>query len=884
MLELKNIVKVYGEGTALPVKALRGVSVGFSSAEFCSILGQSGCGKTTLLNIIGGLDRYTEGDLLIDGVSTKQYTDRDWDAYRNHSVGFIFQSYNLIPHQTVIKNVELALTLSGVDKETRRERAKKALERVGLTDQINKLPNQLSGGQMQRVAIARAIVNDPEIILADEPTGALDSETSVQIMEILKELSADRLVIMVTHNAELAHKYSTRIVTLSDGLIIGDEPNTPEDKTAPAAQTEKQKEKVKNGKKPSMSLLTAFSLSLNNLFTKKGRTFLTAFAGSIGIIGIALILSLSAGFNTYIDNIQRDTLSSYPITIAQRSFDTTSVFATFMGNAERKGEEFPTGDKVTSQDTIENMLTSFIGSIDTNDLKTFKTFLDEHSSDPAISAIQYSYGLDLGLYRKIGDEYRQLNPVVLPDPEDIFVKNDMFEMYYNNFKTIMNNQGIMSEMINNPELLNSQYDVLKGNWPQKADEAVLVVDSYNQISDLELYMLGIMNDADLAYVFQRLMLDMMPSTKNLSDEEKEQRVRENLAEKGYTQLGRSDKEYTFEQLMQLEYNVTLPYENYVKSGTVKTVYKEDGTETEFPLWREMTEEETAEYLAANDKSVLEGGTKIKISGIVRLKEGVAAGSLSSKLCYSKKLTDLLVKKVNESEIAVQHLRQDGWMDDNKWSVLEKYASPWQDVSGEVYEGITSLLGIVDGETPTSIAIYPVSFEAKDKVVAMIEEYNETHGESQQIKYTDNIGLLLSSITTIINAVTYVLIAFVSISLIVSSIMISVITHISVLERTKEIGVLRSIGASKRDVSRVFNAETAIIGFVAGVLGIIITMLLNIPISLVIESLAGLKNISALPVWGGVSLIIISTLLTVIAGLIPARKASKQDPVVALRSE
>ena len=898
MLQLKNIVKIYGEGTAMPVKALKGVSLEFGEAEFVSVLGQSGCGKTTMLNIIGGLDRYTEGDLVIDGVSTKDYTDRDWDAYRNHSVGFIFQSYNLIPHQTVIKNVELALTLSGIDKETRKERAMEALKLVGLEEQVNKLPNQLSGGQMQRVAIARAIVNDPEIILADEPTGALDSETSVQVMEILKDLSRDRLVVMVTHNSELAEKYSTRIVTLSDGLIVGDTQNSSEKAVKRNAEKEEaapRKKKDKNAKKPSMSLLTAFSLSLNNLFTKKGRTILTAFAGSIGIIGIALILSLSAGFNAYIDNIQRDTLSNYPVSITTTSYDYTTAIANLFGNAERKEENYPKTQTVTSQDTIENLVTGFFGSLGTNDLKSFKKYLDGHRNDEAISAIQYSYNMGLKLYHDDGNVLRRLSPVELPDAELVFPSGgNVFRNYYNEFGRLMNQQGVISEMIDNQSLLEKQYDVLKGGWPKSADEMVLVIDSYNQLSDMNLYMLGLMNDSDIAYVFQKIMLDLSDDTKDLSDEEKDNIIRQNLTAMGLTQTIRSKKTYSFDELMALEYDILIPTETYKKTGEIKTVFAANGEdEVEFPIWTAMEKDEIVSYIkkADNDKPITLGGTKLKISGIVRLKETATSGSLTTPLCYTPKLTKLLMEKSGNAEIVRQHQNQN-YYDGTVYSVLNEYIPvdadtndrKWGPIDESTYDTITSTLGIIDPETPRAIYIYPASFEAKDKIVKLIDDYNATHRDIEKIKYTDYIGLMMSSITTIINAVTYVLIAFVSISLIVSSIMISVITHISVLERTKEIGVLRSIGASKRDISHVFNAETAIIGFTSGILGIILTLLLDIPISIVIHELAGLANIATLPVWGGVALVVISVLLTVVAGLIPARKASKQDPVVALRSE
>ena len=881
MLELKNIVKIYGEGTALPVKALKGVSLQFKKSEFVSVLGQSGCGKTTMLNIIGGLDRYTEGDLIIDGVSTKDYTDRDWDAYRNHSIGFIFQSYNLIPHQTVRGNVELALTLSGIDKQTRRERAAKALELVGLKDQMDKLPNQLSGGQMQRVAIARAIVNDPEIILADEPTGALDSETSVQVMEILKNLSKDRLVIMVTHNAELAKQYSTRIVTLSDGLIVDDT------EKGEGLKEQPKREKPSKVKKPSMSIFTAFALSLRNLLTKKGRTILTAFAGSIGIIGIALILSLSAGFNTYIQNVQRDTLSNYPVTISTETVDYTAMLLGLLGDGSaNKGEEFPTEEEITSRDMIENLLYSFKSlSFGRNDLKAFKSYIEQRKNPSIISAIQYTYNLNTQVYGKRDGKIRRVSPVSLPPASTLLPNsNAAFEYIYTSFGDYMNRQGVVSEMIDNTALLQSQYEVLKGSWPNKADEMVLVVNNYNQISDMVLYMLGLMNDSDIAYVFQRLLL-VLPGNlggeglneADYTEEQLDQMVQERLAEQGYEQTGRSSKTYSFDQLLSMEYYMTLPSDGFYKTG--------ETAGEDFPLWALMEEQAMLDYIAQKDYPITNGGMKLKISGIVRLKQGVTSGSLSTSLCYTHALTQLLIDKANNSEISLQHINQDRSMltQDEYRNVLGTGF-----LTKVEYDALTATLGIIDESTPASIAIYPTSFEAKDAVVKLIDDYNNSpevqEDTSKQIKYDDYIGLMMSSITEIINAVTYVLIAFVSISLIVSSIMISVITHISVLERTKEIGVLRSIGASKRDISRVFNAETAIIGFTAGILGIVVTLVLNIPISLVIENVSGLKNIATLPVWGGIILVAISTFLTILAGLIPASKASKQDPVIALRSE
>ena len=900
LLELNNIVKIYGADTPLPVKALKGVSLSFRKNEFVAILGQSGCGKTTMLNIIGGLDNYSDGDLIIEGVSTKNYTDRDWDSYRNHSIGFVFQSYNLIPHQTVIKNVELALTLSGVDKETRREKAYKALELVGLKDHVNKLPNQLSGGQMQRVAIARAIVNDPEIILADEPTGALDSETSVQIMDLLKELAKTKLVIMVTHNGELAKEYATRIVTLSDGQLTGDSmPITEEENNASATRQKTEK----NAKKPSMSLLTAFSLSLNNLVTKKARTILTSIAGSIGIIGIALILSLSAGFNAYINTVQRDTLSNYPITITSTTVDYTSFLGTFMGmNEHDEGlEKFTDEEVVSRQDVIADMLENVIGSIGTNDLVSFKKYLDEQTDlNDYVSAVSYTYNLRLQIYRNNGTNYQKVLPMALPTidkvvpPAQLNGNLKFLTEYYKNFGMMIESPVGISQMIDNQKLLSEQYDVLKGHWPENANEVILVVDEYNQISDLNLYKIGLLGDYDVAYIFQKMIFDIMDkdptnTAPKLTEEQKDQAIRATLAQMGYTQDGRTNPNYTFDDLLNLEYNIILPSQTYEIVDETKVV-----NDKPFPVWGKCSQEKINELLAepSSDKFVTEGGTKVKVSGIVRLKEGSATGSLTSSICYTKALTDLMIAKNFEQPIVKQEIEQENNLD--KFPVLKEtlYDAEkqeqldWQIITNDKYEAEKSRLGIVYKDKPASIAIYPISFEAKDKVTALIDSYNEKNkgDDTKQIKYTDTVGLMMSSITQIINAITYVLIAFVSISLIVSSIMISVITHISVIERTKEIGVLRSIGASKKDISRVFNAETAIIGLAAGLTGIIVTLILVIPINIIINSLAGLQNVAALPVWGGIALVLISVLLTVLAGLIPARKASKKDPVIALRSE
>ena len=893
MLDLIGITKDYASGENV-VKALKGVSVNFRRSEFVSILGPSGCGKTTLLNIIGGLDRYTQGDIVIDGISTKNYKDADWDSYRNHSIGFVFQSYNLIPHQTVAKNVELALTLSGVSKEERRERARAALEKVGLADQVDKKPNQLSGGQMQRVAIARAIVNDPEIILADEPTGALDSETSVQVMDLLQELAATRLVIMVTHNGELAQRYSTRIISLSDGLVVNDtkpfdgkdEPIKAEaenandglyvDKPPETGNAGDKGGKAKKQKKPSMSFFTALSLSFNNLITKKARTILTAFAGSIGIIGIALILSLSAGFNGYINDVQRDTLSQYPITITQSTLNYSSALTSFFGamsSSKNSGvEEYPDDQTVTSNNLIEDLLTGVISSISTNDLKSFKNHLEENPIGGAANAIRYSYNLNMQVYKQttsLGEtRNRRISPVQLPDFKTAVPDDELagLRSYYGNFESFMRSQPFLSEMIDNEKLVSDQYDVLYGTMPKDDNDAVIVVNEYNQISDVGLYMLGLMDDNDIIYMFHKLMLRML--NPDWSEEKLDQTTFDQLG------FGRNPMSYTFDDLMSLKYKVILHAEEFKPSGVTLRKFGED-----FPLWTWKSTEEIQQ--AIDDGEYAE----LKVSGIVRKKEQASTGSLNSTLVYTKAFTDSMIKRNNALPIVQQLLAEqnkEDYFDITYYG--ENNESNGKLLSKEEYLNQCRSYAAVDETSPETIYIYPKNFESKDDIAEYINDYNANAPKEKNIKYDDTVGVLMSSVTTIVNAITYVLIAFVSISLVVSSIMISVITHISVLERTKEIGVLRSIGASKNDVSTVFNAETFIIGLTSGVMGIIITLILIIPINIIIESLSGLKGIAALPVWGAFALIGISVLLTVLAGLIPARSASKKDPVVALRTE
>ncbi len=895
MLTLKNIVKVYGEGET-EVRALKGVSLNFRESEFVSILGPSGCGKTTMLNIVGGLDRYTEGDLVINGKSTKDFTDRDWDNYRNHSVGFIFQSYNLIPHQNVIKNVELALTLSGVGREERYKRALTALEQVGLKDQAKKMPNQLSGGQMQRVAIARAIVNNPDIILADEPTGALDSETSVQVMEILKELSKTRLVVMVTHNGDLAEQYSTRIINLFDGLVTSDTlPCAEEELNADEneAATKNTETTKKNGsKKASMSPLTAFSLSLNNLFTKKGRTILTSLAGSVGIIGIALILSLSAGFNAYVQNIQRDTLANYPVTISSANINTLGAAAfmgSFMGAEDRDGDEYPTDNKVTSHNVIADMVTNVAGMYESNDLTKFSAYLKDYTEkndcSDIISAITYSYDYKLELYQnEVGEDgtHRRLYPLTVPKMEDVMeapadqpLNSDQqaqLKQYYDMYVQMLTAQSTFAEMIDNEKLIREQYEVLEGKLATEKDEAVLVVDSYNQISDLALYTMSLMNDDDIRWVFYKMIATLLGNQP--TDEEIEAALGCKRSDIYYNGLDISE-------LLGLTYKVSvLPDKYKLATGedgnplTYTSSYGEDkGKVGNF--WTKKTNEEYNQYLTNEAQEV-------KIVGVVRLKKGVSAGCLTGTVCYSPKLSESVKSKILASQIVTDHLEKIQLSSDLYFNVLGTPSNPGISVSE--YDSVGKKIGYFNNDKPLTIQIYPTSFEAKNDVIKIIDDYNAQAAEKDRIKYTDYMGLMMESITTIINAVTYVLIAFVSISLLVSSIMIGIITYISVLERTKEIGVLRSVGASKRDISRVFNAETFIIGLTAGILGILITLLLNIPINLIISSLSGLANVASLPVGGAFILIAISVLLTVISGLIPSRFAAKRDPVIALRSE
>lgn len=837
MLELNGIRKTYVTGTT-SVEALKGIDLKFRDSEFVSILGQSGCGKTTLLNIIGGLDKYTSGDLKINGRSTKDFKDRDWDAYRNNSIGFVFQSYNLIPHQTVLSNVELALTLSGVSKAERRQRATEALEKVGLKEQIHKKPNQMSGGQMQRVAIARALVNDPDILLADEPTGALDTQTSIQIMDLLKEISKDRLIIMVTHNPELATQYSTRIIRLLDGTITDDSnPYNGEDdnittKTDEDSLTDKKSGKTKK-KKTSMSFFTALSLSLNNLMTKKTRTILTAFAGSIGIIGIALILSISNGIQNYIDRVQRDTLSSYPIQLQKESVDVSSMIENMMGNKDKNVDHDK--DKIYSNNIMTDMVNSMVAEVNSNNLKAFKSYLENHKSDVDgyISDIQYSYDVPLYIYSTdTSDGVTQLNPSsVMENMYGMSVSGDGM------MSAGMQNTSVWSRLFDNRQMLDEQYDLIAGSWADNYNEVMLVVDENNEIDDYTLYSLGFKDPAEVKKIFKNVMAGNSYETE--------------------------ETQYTYDEVLDKKFKLVLPTELYRYNDT-------------FGIWEDASHDD--EYMT----TVVNNAEEVKIAGIIRKNPDAASVSVSSGVAYTKDLMPYIIEKVNETQIVKQQLA------DPEKDVFTGMSFDNDKTSISTLENNKSLLGIASEDNPSEIDIYAKDFDSKEKLQDFIKNYNDevtADGRDEDtINYTDYVGILMSSVSTIITAISSVLIAFVAISLVVSSIMIGIITYISVLERTKEIGVLRSIGASKKDVSRVFNAETLIEGFVSGAMGIIITLILCIPANAVIKNVTDISNVAQLPVAGAVILVIISMLLTTIAGLIPAKMAAKKDPVVALRTE
>lgn len=870
MLELKDVVKEYKTADET-VAALKGVSLKFRKSEFVSILGPSGCGKTTLLNIIGGLDRYTSGDLIINGKSTKDFSDKDWDTYRNHSVGFVFQSYNLIPHQTVLENVELALTLSGIGAKERRERAVAVLEKVGLGKKINVRPNQLSGGQMQRVAIARALINDPEILLADEPTGALDSKTSVQIMELLKEISSDRLIIMVTHNPELAEKYSSRIIRLFDGVIEGDDkPLTDEEVKVESAATPNDKRTNKGRKKTSMSFLTALSLSFRNLMTKKGRTFLVSFAGSIGIIGIALILSLSSGFQTYINRTQEETLSKYPITIQQTYTDMSSVLEEF--NKSDNAGAYPNDGKISQNDSLYKMIHTYSGAQVTNNLEKFKKELDKKEyNTQKITAVQYTYNMTFDTYvkRENGKYERVMSTVDWMDKTMGGLQ--MSSSYISMYAGMMGSSGnAWSEALDNEGFIKSKYDVLAGKWMDfdgdpEVGEVMVVVDKYNRIPDYILPALGLADKNELLY-------DIANAIPGAAGE-----IYKNMY--NVTEVAEEDKfavkykDFTAADLVGREFSIVLPAAYYYKENADDATYK-------YALYSDdvtVVSEQAVEQAVA-------AGKKVKVVGVIRQKENVSSGALSSNIVYSNALTKTLLKKVGAESVVVDQKATP------ELNVLtgKTFDAETAEKAGTSFDGNMLKFGYADENKPSSIAIYASSFANKDYIESFIAGYNEkveSEGNTKdKISYTDYTGMMMSSITTIINAVSYVLIGFVSVSLIVSSIMIGIITYISVLERIKEIGVLRALGASKKDVARVFNAETLIIGLAAGLIGIAVTILLNIPVSAIICSLAGIKNVAVLPWQGGLILVAISMLLTFIAGLIPSRIASKKDPVVALRSE
>lgn len=1002
MLEIKKITKDYCAGD-LKVEALKGIDLSFRKSEFVSILGPSGCGKTTLLNIIGGLDKYTSGDLIINNVSTKQYNDRDWDTYRNHSIGFVFQSYNLIPHQTVLGNVELALTLSGVSKQERRKRAIEALKEVGLGDQLYKKPNAMSGGQMQRVAIARALVNNPDIVLADEPTGALDTETSIQVMEILKKVSKNRLVIMVTHNPELAEKYSTRIIKMLDGNLMSDSnPLNEKEKQELKAEPIKKEKKNKN-KKPTMSFWTAFKLSLRNLFTKKGRTILTAFAGSIGIIGIALILSVSQGFTLYINDVQESTLSSYPITLESSTIDLTELMNSFMNKGEGNKEH---DNDAIYKDPIIADLVEALSKVEAseNDLKAFKQYLQEQmkieGSDLqiAVSGVQYTYNMNLAIYTKNID-----GKIIKSDVNELM--QDMIADFFMQISsgsqgetttttpsspfasTMMNSTRLWQELLpglNENDIINKliydQYELVEGSWPNDYDEIILIINEKNELDDLTLFALGLLSQEEIDAI-----IDAAANGKVLEDD---------------------NKKWTYSELLGRKYKTILPcdyYQDYDKDGIYTDMSKMEG------IIEKLYEDSAIELKISGiirpkkdaDAQMLQNGigytslltkeiiNRSKQSNVIKAQLSSPtinvltgqpfesnSGYLSSEqkktsfMEYVSKMSDLQKKEIfigikclltedqlvektmqelanyptreAQQALVIQAMAEQLQMDNES---LEKYFSEMTneqiygfaykiceevakmkneamirmqlsmqseqelakqldelllkaglndfeiyydeltDFSELSYEEVLIKLGCLDEEVPSTINIYVSSFENKDIITDAIKKYNNSVEENQKIAYTDYMGLLMSGITTIINAITYVLIAFVAISLIVSSIMIGVITLISVQERTKEIGILRAIGASKKDVSSMFNAETLIIGFTSGLLGILVTYLLCIPINIILKSLTGIANLKAvLPISAAIVLVLISMALTLIAGIIPSRSASKKDPVIALRTE
>lgn len=983
MLKLKGITKDYAVGDET-VHALKGIDLEFRKSEFVAVLGHSGCGKTTLLNIIGGLDQYTDGDLIINGRSTKEYTDRDWDTYRNHSIGFVFQSYNLIPHQTVLANVELALTLSGVSKSERRERAVKALEQVGLGDQLGKKPNQMSGGQMQRVAIARALVNDPDILLADEPTGALDSETSVQIMEILKEISKDKLIIMVTHNPELADSYASRIIRLKDGLITGD--------TMPySAQDDEAAEPVQ--RKTAMSYITALSLSLNNLMTKKGRTILTAFAGSIGIIGIALILSISTGVNNYIDRVQEDTLSSYPISIQAESVDMSSLMTTLMGinseNAKNKHDK----DAVYGNTIMYEMMNAMTSAeIQENNVTDLKVFLDEQmSKDSKLSQnatnIQYTYNLPMNLYTKDADGkivksdvmslMSKMRAGVIGDEAEQSVNQSMNNMFSSSGMSSTQSQFVVwQEMLPGDDglispMLQNQYDVLYGSWPKNYDEVVLIVDENNEVSDMVLYALGLKSSNDMlsamtgymsgeevdttkleswsyADVCKKTFSLILPADCWQKDPETGKYKDISSDELGLKTLYANGIELKIVGVVRQSadavtgmMNGAIGYTNaltkYVVEQTAqKDLVKQQLDDAQHDVFTGLPFKENDKALSSDDikKAVQDYCAGIdqakkaelytaymslapdsyvssmideKLDGVSRediekqvvenypeYADMLSAMDDETLFSYMREMMTEQIKTAYADEVKKQMSQlstaslaeafDNCYLTDAGYRLIYDELMP-ETFSDSSYEKNLRTLGYVDLDSPSGVNIYVATFAAKDAVAEVIEDYNSTVDPEDQINYTDYVALIMSSVTTIIDVISYVLIAFVAISLVVSSIMIGIITYISVLERTKEIGILRAIGASKKDISSVFNAETVIVGFGAGLIGILATILLCIPINAVVHHLTGIYSINAvLPPLAAIALIAISMLLTVVAGLIPSRVAANKDPVVALRTE
>lgn len=925
MLQIQKISKKYITGDLVQT-ALNEVSLNLRDSEFVAILGPSGSGKTTLLNIIGGLDRYDSGDLIINGISTKKYKDRDWDSYRNHTIGFVFQSYNLIPHQTVLSNVELALTISGISKAERKKRAIEALEKVVLGKQLHKKPNQMSGGQMQRVAIARALVNDPEILLADEPTGALDSETSIQVMDLLKEVAKDRLVVMVTHNPELAEEYANRIVKVKDGHIISDS-NPYEIDIKNMAPP-----KHENMGKASMSLLTALSLSFNNLKTKKGRTLLTAFAGSIGIIGIALILSLSNGVNTYIDNIQKDTMTSYPISIEAETIDISSIMSSGGPTPGKPSDVNHDLNAIYSNGSGIEMASTMTSSFTENNLTEFKKYLDNPDSEinqyVGENGIIYSYDTKFGVYTKDSEgTFVNTDGSTLTDKNSSSItmtgisamssmpisKISGFSSSSNNFKELLPGKDGASVS----DAIKDSYDLLYGDWPTAYDEVILTLDQNNEISATTLYQLGILPSAE----YKELM------TKIENGEE----------------IKLESKSWKYEDICNQEFYMIPDCDTYISNGNgTFTSIKDNVNEME---------------------KLLDNAIKLKITGVVRPKEDAKNASITSAIGYTKALTDYIIEYTDNSEVVkaqkesstinvLNGMEFSPSSDDEKIADAKKYLeglgvsdkanlfktmmysmqstsnvedegistsmqagtpdistmseeqlaamldeylkSPDDDTLLKIYDAYISTgsyddnmttFGVVSLDAPSSISIYTDSFENKEAISDCIEDYNSTANEEDQISYTDYIGILLSSITTIIDVISYVLIAFVAVSLIVSSIMIGIITFISVMERTKEIGILRAIGASKHNISQVFNAETFIIGLCSGLLGVGISALLLIPINSIIHSVLNLDTINAsLPLSSAIGLIILSMILTIIGGFVPAKKAAKKDPVTALRTE